>query len=226
MSERSHHRLKTSQERRQIITCGCDENLEVDRPVTMHDAVAQATRVRPRDRRVIGLDSGSELADRLGQDVQQIDVTHRRCRSRGHGSEDSKLGCPYRMQTSARRAASTSKSSTTSGTTRDMDSLCRQVSGTRSTLSNRHRASGRRGTRTPDQCLVRAVLYQLSYAPANGRLSLLGRSAARGSDHGLPVVRRATPALRLPPVCAGRHDRARRDRDRAHQPPLHPPRDR
>ena len=28
---------------------------------------------------------------------------------------------------------------------------------------------GRRGTRTPDQCLVRAVLYQLSYAPANGR---------------------------------------------------------
>ena len=47
---------------------------------------------------------------------------------------------------------------------------------------------GRRGTRTPDRCLVRAVLYQLSYAPANGETSLLDGLARANGDP--PMERR------------------------------------
>jgi RNA polymerase primary sigma factor len=40
-------------------------------------------------------------------------------------------------------------------------------------------ASGRRGTRTPDQRLVKPTLYQLSYAPANRDRSILARPRLR-----------------------------------------------
>lgn len=59
--------LNASHERRQIVACGCDEHLEVDRPVTVHDAVAQPIRVRPRNRRMIDLETRGDLADHLAQ---------------------------------------------------------------------------------------------------------------------------------------------------------------